>query len=87
MKRIAEGLLWAALGGAATGVLELHDDLHKWSDYEVDYAHLGKVSSGGAIFGVAAFVQDLSRRRTLARLKQATASYRNAAAPACKPPS
>jgi len=59
-------LLWAALGGAASSVFELQDDLTSYQGLSIDYRHVSKVASGGAILGIAAFVRDLRNRRLIA---------------------
>lgn len=66
LPKIAEGLLWAVIGGAAAGALELKDAFGKWKDYEVDMVHVGQEASAGAIMGGVLFLRDLARRRLTA---------------------
>ena len=61
-----EGLLWAAVGGAATSLLEIREYLTKWQEFDIDYGHVGKLAAAGAILGGAMFLRDLAQRRNVA---------------------
>ena len=61
-----EGLVWAAVGGAATSMLEIREYLTKWQEFDIDYGHVGKLAAAGAILGGAMFLRDLAQRRNVA---------------------
>jgi hypothetical protein len=77
-----EGLVWAAVGGAATSLLEVQQYLTNWKDYEIDYKHIASLAAAGAILGGSMFLRDLANRSKLA----AAAGQSADGALATKPP-
>jgi len=83
--KVAEGLLWAILGGAAASALELKDAFGKWNEYEVDYTHIAQEASTGAFMGGVLFLRDLARRRLFAAGVPVAGAIGDSPAPAAKP--
>lgn len=61
-----EGLLWAAVGGAATSLLEIRQYMTNWKEFDIDYAHVARLATAGAILGGSMFLRDLAQRRNVA---------------------
>ena len=63
---LLEGLLWAAVGGASTSLLEIQQYMTNWKDFDIDYAHVARLAGAGAILGSAMFLRDMAQRRNVA---------------------
>lgn len=61
-----EGLLWAAVGGAATSLIEIRQYMTNWKDFDFDWPHIASLAGAGAILGGSMFLRDLAQRRNVA---------------------
>ena len=61
-----EGLLWAAVGGATTSVLEIPQYMTNWKEFDIDYAHVARLAGAGAVLGAAMFLRELAQRQNVA---------------------
>ena len=62
-----EGLLWAAVGGATTSLIEIRQYMTNWKDFSIDYYQIGRLATAGAVLGGAMFLRDVAQRRNVKR--------------------
>jgi hypothetical protein len=80
-----EGLLWAAVGGGATSLLEIQQYMTNWKDFDIDYAHVAHLFLAGAVLGGAAYLRDLAQRQNVATANAAVLAA-TGGVPIAKPP-
>ncbi|MBF6570541.1 MAG: hypothetical protein IVW54_16865 [Candidatus Binataceae bacterium] len=61
-----EGLVWAAVGGAATSLIEIRAYMTNWKEFDFDWPHIAALAGAGAVLGGAMFLRDLAQRRNVA---------------------
>ncbi len=68
-----EGLVWAAVGGAATSLLEIRQYMTNWKEFDFDWPHIAALAGAGAVLGGAMFLRDQAQRRNVAAALAAAA--------------
>ncbi|HEY6343048.1 MAG TPA: hypothetical protein VIY49_16260 [Bryobacteraceae bacterium] len=51
------GAVWAAIGGLQPALLDIAHDLYAYRDSDLDWQHIGFMTAGGVIMGLAAYWQ------------------------------
>jgi hypothetical protein len=57
LERFLWGAVWAAMGGLQPALLDIAHDLYAYRDSALDWQHIGFMTAGGVIMGLAAYWQ------------------------------
>jgi len=57
LERFLWGAIWAALGGLQPALLDIAHDLYAYKGAPLDWQHIGFMTAGGVIMGLAGYWQ------------------------------